>query len=70
MSVVTELNLFKAAIEDPICIANFDDLQINMLPEPMDADKLKPDLLQKKKCLRLFQMVWTAITKNIKTIVQ
>lgn len=62
--------MFKAALDRPICISNFNDLQTDMLPELMDADQLEPNLLFKKKCLRLFQMVWTGVTKNIKTIIE
>ena len=70
MSVVTELNLFKAGVEQPICIANLLDLNMDMQSDPADAHQIDPELLIKKKAQRLFQMVWSGITKNINSITQ
>lgn len=38
------------------------------MPDPADANKIKGELLVQKKSMRLYQMVWSGVTKYIKRV--
>ena len=70
MATVTELTLFKACVEDPKVITNLMDLNCARTKDPNDAHHISEDLYLQKKSLKLFHMVWSGVTKYIKTVVQ
>jgi hypothetical protein len=67
MSSVTELTLFKAAVNKPITLSSIADLTLDQVPAPMDAESLNAKEVAAKKALKVFHMVWSGVTKYIKT---
>lgn len=70
MSIVTELALFKACVENPIIIKSLSCLNLDSIPDPQDCEGLAEDLKLKKKAMKLFHLAWSGITKAIKATCQ
>ena len=55
-------------MEEPKGKLNTQDINIDKMPEPAEAAKLKGDLLVQKKTIRLYQMVWSGVTKYLRRV--
>ena len=64
------MHLFKAGVEGPLAIHDLSDLTFPVIDEQVDGANIEPQLLLKKQTMRLFQMVWSGVTKNLESMVQ
>jgi len=67
MSTITELTIFKKCIDQPI-FAMLESLNMQNIKFDNEED-LSPNLILKKKGIRLYQMFWSGLTKYMRQVI-
>ena len=68
MVTVGELNLFKACLENPRTGLHVSDLCTSSLPNSHNWSSLPQEEVMQRKALKLLHMVWSGITKYVRTV--
>lgn len=68
MSMITEVSLFKACVENPRSYYKISDLNLAQIREPQDAANLTEDEILNRKAVKLYHMAWSGITKGLKSL--
>ena len=75
MTTLSEFAIFKLCVENPQKLDNtLSQLNLQFVPDPADQQKVVHSDFQaleitQRKALRLFYMVWSAVTKTVKNTV-
>lgn len=68
MSLITETGLFKACVEKPKTSLKVSDLYLERVRDPQDTADKSEDQIAAQKAMKLFHMVWSGVTKYMRTI--
>ena len=69
MSQITETALFEACIQKPRSNLKIASLNLDKVKDPKNVAAMSKETIKLQKATRLFHMVWSGITKYIKTMV-
>lgn len=68
MSTITELAIFKAAVDHPLTFSSVLELSLDRISDPQNVESLSAQEVGKKKAIKLFHMIWSGVTKYLKTV--